>query len=298
MLPNLQTNQTYNKNPLIIVYLVNSFLSIKKMKRLIIILIFFVPMYIYSQNVTVYVVDRDDYDFSNLKIEIAPQNEVGVDFNTLVLVYDRYRDEVIGGWGSYRKFRPSNKEFKQIIDDAVMDLYNGIYRIRCTEINPKNKGYDGILGLRWGMPIAEALEHLHSMSLTNVEQADAEHLIILDNVFWNGVRFDCIHLGYMVSNKQNKYLCDLSFTRFCNSAQEAKQIRESIAGAFIMEFSRDNVKEEIDENGFKKYTVWQEVGSEIKVSRINLFVGKVDGIYATCLSYNGCLEASQVIENE
>ena len=268
------------------------------MKRFIIILIFFVPMYIYSQNVTVYVVDRDDYDFSNLKIEIAPQNEVGVDFNTLVLVYDRYRDEVIGGWGSYRKFRPSNKEFKQIIDDAVMDLYNGIYRIRCTEINPKNKGYDGILGLRWGMPIAEALEHLHSMSLTNVEQADAEHLIILDNVFWNGVRFDCIHLGYMVSNKQNKYLCDLSFTRFCNSAQEAKQIRESIAGAFIMEFSRDNVKEEIDENGFKKYTVWQEVGSEIKVSRINLFVGKVDGIYATCLSYNGWLEASQVIENE
>lgn len=102
----------------------------------------------------------------------------------------------------------------------------------------------------------------------------------------------------MVSNKQNKYLCDLSFTRFCNSAQEAKQIRESIAGAFIMEFSRDNVKEEIDENGFKKYTVWQEVGSEIKVSRINLFVGKVDGIYATCLSYNGWLEASQVIENE
>lgn len=275
----------------------NSFLSIK-MKRLIIILILFIPMYIYSQNVTVYVVDRDDYDFSNLKIEIAPQNEVGVDFNTLVLVYDRYRDEVIGGWGSYRKFRPSNKEFKQIIDDAVMDLYNGIYRIRCTEISPKNKGYDGILGLRWGMPIAEALEHLHSMSLTNVEQADAEHLIILDNVFWNGIRFDCIRLGYMVSNKQNKYLCDLSFTRFCNSAQEAKQIRESIAGAFIMEFSRENIKEEIDENGFKKYTVWQEIGSEIKVSRINLFVGKVDGIYATCLSYNGWREASQVIENE
>ena len=103
------------------------------MKRLIIILIFFVPMYIYSQNVTVYVVDRDDYDFSNLKIEIAPQNEVGGDFNTLVLVYDRYRDEVRGGWGSYRKFRPSNKEFKQIMDDAVMDLYNGIYIMEFIE---------------------------------------------------------------------------------------------------------------------------------------------------------------------
>lgn len=268
------------------------------MRKFIILLIYFVPMYIYSQNVTVYVVDRDDYELSNLKIEVTSQNEVGVDFNTLVLVYDRYRDEVIGGWGSYRKFRPSNKEFKQIIDDAVMDLYNGVYRIRCTEINPKNKGYDGILGLRWGMPMAEALAHLRNMSFTNVKQADAEHLIVLDDVFWNGIRFDCIRLGYMVSNKQNKYLCDLSFTRFCNNAQEAKQIRESIAGVLIMEFGRENVKEEIDENRFKKYTVWQEIESGIKISRINLFVGKTDGVYAACLSYNGWSEASQTITNE
>ena len=279
------------------VYLMISFLC-TKIKNLITLLVYFVPMYIYSQNVTVYVVNRDDYKLSNLKTEIAPQKEVGVDFNTLVLVYDRYRDEVIGGWGSYRKFRPSNKEFKQIIDDAVTDLYNGVYRIRCTEINPKNKGYDGILGLRWGMPMIEVLAHLRSMSFTNVKQADAEHLIIIDDVFWNGTRFDCIRLGYMTSNKQNKYLCDLSFTRFCNNAQEAKQIRDFIAGVFIMEFGREHVKEEIDENGFKKYTVWQEIKPEIKVSRINLFVGKADGAYATCLSYNGWIEASRVIENE
>ena len=275
----------------------NSFSSVK-IKKLAILLIYFIPMYIYSQNVTVYVVDRDDYEFSNLKTEIVPQKEIGVDFNTLVLVYDRYRDEIIGGWGSYRKFRPSNKEFKQIIDDTVMDLYDGVYRIRCTEINPKDKGYDGILGLRWGIPITQALAHLRSMSLTNVKQADAEHLIILNDVFWNGTRFDCIRLGYMVSNKQNKYLCDLSFTRICNNAQEAKQIRDSIAGIFIIEFSKENVKEEIDENGFKKYTVWQEIGPGIKISRIDLFVGKVDGVYATCLSYNGWSEASQVIANE
>ena len=276
----------------------NYFHFMYKIKKLIILLIHFVPMYIYSQNVTVYVVDRDDYELSNLKTEIAPQNEIGVDFNTLILVYDRYRDEIIGGWGSYRKFRPSNKEFKKIIDDAVMDLYNGVYRIRCDEINPKNKGYDGILGLRWGMPMAEALAHLHSMSFTNVKQADAEHLMVIDDVFWNGIRFDCIRLGYMVSNKQNKYLCDLSFTRFCNNAQEAKQIRESIAGVFIMEFGRENVKEEIDENGFKKYTVWQEIESEIKISRINLFIGTADAVYATCLSYNGWSEASKMITNE
>ena len=269
-----------------------------KIRKFIIVLINFIPMFIYSQNVTVYVVDRDDHELSKIKTKIIPQNEIGVDFNTLVLVYDSYRDEIIGGWGSYRKVRPSNKEFKQIIDDAIMDLYNGVYRIRCTEINPKNKGYDGILGLRWGMPMAEALTHLRSMSFTDLEQVDAEHLRILDNVFWNGTRFDCLLLGYMVSNKQNKYLCDLAFARFCNNAQEAKQIRASIAGEFILEFGKDNVDEEIDKNGFKKYTVLQEIGSEIKVSRINLTIVKTGTFYVTSLYYNGWIEASQVIANE
>lgn len=124
------------------------------MKKLIILLLQLIPMYVYSQNVTVYVVDRDDFDFKNIEVKVVTQKEAQVDFNTLVLVYDRYRDEVIGGYGSYKNYRPSNKELKKIIDDAVLDLYNGVFRIRCTEMNPKNKGFDGILGLRWGMPMA------------------------------------------------------------------------------------------------------------------------------------------------
>ena len=256
------------------------------------------PVIAFSQNVTIYIVDRDDFDFSDVQKTVTSQKEAETDYKTLVLVYDSYREEVIGGWGSYEDRKPTNKEFKKIVNDAIMDLYNGVYRIRCTEINPKDKGYDGILGLRWGMPMTEALAHLRSMSLTNVEQADAEHLIIFNDVFWYGTRFDCIRLGYMVSNKQNKCLCDLSFTRLCNNAQEAKQIRDAIARVFIMKFGRENIKEEIDENGFKKYTVWQEIGPEFKVSRINLFVGKANGAYATCILYNGWIEASQVIENE
>lgn len=270
------------------------------MKKLIILLFYFVPMYIYSQNVTVYTVDRDDSKLENIKTEVFSQKEAQVDFNTLVLVYDRYRDEIIGGWGSYRKDRPSNTEFKQIINDAIMDLYNGIWRIRCTEINPKNKGFDGILGLRWGMSMTDALAHLRTMSLTNVVPGDDEHIHIMNDVYWDGVKFDVIRLGYLVSNAQQKILDDLSFIRFCNDAQEAKRIRDSMAGIFIARFGKENVTEDIDGNGFKCYTVYQEIYPEVSVSRIKLFIGKVNGVYATCLSYNGWIEASQVaeIENE
>ena len=267
------------------------------MKKFIILLILFIPISVYSQDVVVYIVDRDDYEFNNIKTKNVSQKEANVDFNTLVMVYDSYRDEIIGGWGSYRKIRPSNKEFKKIIDDAVMDLYHGIRRIRCTEIAPWNKGFDGILGLRWGMSMSEALAHLRTMSLTNVLQNDDESISIVDEVYWYGTRFDAIRLGYVVSNNQNRILSDLSFTRFCNNAQEAKRIRESIAGALIMKFGRENVKEEIDENRFKKYSVWQKIWSEIRTSRIELFVGTADGVYATCLYYNGWSEASQVMEN-
>lgn len=274
---------------------IKSHLLLKILSLLIFLLL---PSSIHSQLVIIYTVDRDDYNLENIKSEILTQEEAETEYRTIVLVYDSHREEIIGGWGSYKTKCPTKEDFRQIIDNAVMDLYNGIWRIRCTEINPKNKGFDGILGLRWGMPMTDALAHLHSMSFTNVKQLDETHLTILDDVFWNGRRFDFFRLGYMVSNKQNKYLCDLVFARLCNNAQEAKQIRDSIAQAFIIEFGSENVEEEIDENGFKKYTVFQETKSEIKISRINLYIGKADGVYATCLYYYGWFEASQVIEND
>lgn len=133
---------------------------------------------IYSQSVTVYIVDRDDFELKNIETKVVSQKEAETEYSTLVLVYDKYRKEIIGGWGSYQTKRPTKNEFKQIIDNAVMDLYNDVKQIRCTEINPKNAKYDGILGLRWGMNINDALSHLNTMSLSNVHQADDEYLIM------------------------------------------------------------------------------------------------------------------------
>lgn len=253
---------------------------------------------IYSQSVTVYIVDRDDFELKNIETKVVSQKEAETEYSTLVLVYDKYRKEIIGGWGSYQTKRPTKNEFKQIIDNAVMDLYNDVKQIRCTEINPKNAKYDGILGLRWGMNINDALSHLNTMSLSNVHQADDEYLIILNPVFWNGVKFDFIRLGYMVSNKQKLYLSDIDFSRLCGNAQEAKKIRENILFTFYQDFEKENISEDIDENGFKRYTVYQEISDGAKMSRISLFIGKIDKTYAVCLSYKGWTEASEIVMND
>ena len=55
---------------------------------------------------------------------------------------------------------------------------------------------------------------------------------------------------------------------------------------------------DIDENGFKRYTVYQEISDGAKMSRISLFIGKIDKTYAVCLSYKGWTEASEIVMND
>lgn len=276
----------------------NLFTNCLLLKISIITFFLFFSKTLYSQSVTVYIVDRDDFELKNIETKVLSQKEAETEYSTLVLVYDKYREEIIGGWGSYQTKRPTKNEFKQIIDNAVMDLYNDTKQIRCTEINPKNAKYDGILGLRWGMSINDALLHLNTMALSNVHQADDEHLIILNTVFWNGVKFDFIRLGYLVSNKQNLYLSDIDFSRLCGDSKEAKKIRDSILFSLYQDFGKENVSEDIDENGFKRYIIYQKVKDDVKIGRISLFIGKLDKTYAVCLSYKGWTEASEIVIND
>lgn len=275
-----------------------SFTHCSVLKFLIVIFFLFFSKTIYSQSVTIYIVDRDDFELKNIETRVVSQEEAETEYHTLVLVYDSFRKEIIGGWGSYQTKRPTNNEFKEIIDNAVMDLYNDTKQIRCTEINPKNAKYDGILGLRWGMSITDALLHLDTMSLSNVHQSDNERLTILNTVYWNSVKFNFIQLGYFVSNKQKLYLSDIDFVRLCEESQEAKNIRDSISFSLCQDFGKENVSEAIDEDGFKRYTVFQEVRDGVKMSRIYLYIVKLDKTYAVCLSYKGWVEATEVVLNE
>lgn len=245
--------------------------------------------------VTIYYVDRDDYELDNITYDIIPQKDADTEYKTMVLVYDRFRDEIIGGSGSYSDTPPTNAEFKEIINNAIMDLYNGKRQIRCSEAHPL---FDGILGLYWGMNIEHALNHLKSMALTNVHQVpNKESLLIINEVYWNGMKFDFLNLSYMVSNKQKKYLGEISFCHILNSSTEAKNFRNNIYRSISQEFDKEDIQGSLNQDGFKSFTIYQKIG-KIKFGRININITKLDGNYVVSLKYNGWMDISPLIIND
>lgn len=243
---------------------------------------------------TLYFVDRDDHEL-NIIHQIVPQKETETEYKTIVLVYDRYRDEIIGGRGSYKNKRPTKAELKQIINDAIMDLYDGNPHIRCNENHPH---FDGILGLHWGMEIEDAIIHLKTMSLNNVVHIGEDNsILILNEVYWNGVKFDNLHLSYFVSNEQKRYLGDIGFSRTYKSSSEAKKLRDNIYASLCYEFGKENIEESIDQNGFKSYLVFQDFG-KMQSSRINLHITKSNGLYSVVLTYYGWMEVAPKLRSK
>lgn len=251
-----------------------------------------------AQNVTIYIVDRDDFDFTNVTCKVVSQQKAETDYKTLVLVYDKYREEVIGGWGSYDDKSPTKFELKKIVDDSIQDLYNGniIIRTDATSIDARDKKFDGILGLRWGMKIETAINELRGIGLYNWEQVTEDEYQCLQSVSWDGRSYDAVILGFYTTNRQNRYLTDVRFIKLCSTANEAKNYREIIANFLKYQFG-DTVEEEIGENKFKKYVVMENKGGH-SVSRINLSINKSGGMYGIILNYNGIWEITKLIESE
>lgn len=272
------------------------------MKHIIITIVLLVlsSVHLRAQNVTIYIVDRDDFDFTNVTRKVVSQQEAETDYKTLVLVYDKYREEVIGGWGSYDDRNPTKSEFKKIVDDSIQELYNGENRIRTdatsTNTKKRNEKFDGVLGLRWGMKIETAINELRGMGLYTWEQVEEDKYQCIQNVSWDGRSYDAVRLGSYTTNRQNCYLTDVSFIKICSTANEAKNYREIISNFLKYQFG-DAVKEEIGDNKFKRYVVMENKGG-YSVSRINLSINKAGGMYGIILNYNGFMDIAELIESE
>lgn len=270
------------------------------MKHIVIILVLLVlpSVRLVAQNVTIYIVDRDDFDFTNVTRKVVSQQEVETDYKTIVLVYDKYREEVIGGWGTYKEEIPTKSEFKQIVNDAIQDLYNGNIRIRtdATSTNAMNEKFDGILRLRWGMQIGKAIDKLRSMGLYTWEQVTEDEYQCIQSVSWDGMSYDSVRLGFYTTNCQNRYLTDVRFLKICSTAIEAKKNREIIANFLKYQFG-DAVKEEIGENKFKEYVVMENKGGYSQ-SRIHLSINKTEGSYGIILAYSGIMDIIELINSE
>lgn len=256
----------------------------------------------YSQNVTIYTVDRDDYTFSEVHKRVVPKEECEFDYKTVVLVYDRYLKEIIGGWGSYENIVPTSKDFRKIIDDAVFDMYCGKRRIRSDErcnVPSSDSPFDNILGLRWGMKLDLAVKSLYDLGLFDWEESDDNSILCIHKTAWNGVTYDAVRLNYQISNKQIKYLDGLIFMKMFTDVNKAKSMCENLASEFKEKYVDKLIKEEINEEGFKGYTVYEQISEEKSMSRVIVGVTQAtDMFYAVVLTYCGWIEAARMVYND
>lgn len=83
----------------------------------------FIASEIFSQNVTVYTVCTEDSDFSKVTQTITTQEEAETDYKTLILGCDNHRKEIIGSGGSCFDIIPTKEELKEMVNDAIQNLY-------------------------------------------------------------------------------------------------------------------------------------------------------------------------------
>lgn len=133
-------------------------------------------------------------------------------------------------------------QFAQMDEDNMGNIVEGNHR---GIANSEKSLFDGILGLRWGMRMEDALEHLCSILPIDSISAGDEAVFIPNTVYWNNIRYDFVRVGYLVSNLQREYLSEICFYKGCGSSKEAKEVRESIMSYFRRRIDADDIEEKI-----------------------------------------------------
>lgn len=252
-----------------------------------------------AQTVTIYIVDRDDYNFSKVQTKVLTQKDAETDLRTIVLVHDSYRKEVIGGWGSYMHKEREELNLKKIVKDAIQDLYDGKNELRIENkqnVNSDDSRFDNILGLQWGCRLEEAISKLKTIGISDYEHTDGA-IYYARKIFWEGTTYDMLRLEYMTSNKQRKYLTSIRFVKIHKTASESKSTRESIANLLKFKFGTNNVESSIDETGFQKYTI-RKKKTNFSFNAIELDVRNMGDMYAVSLLYQDAFPACDHINQD
>lgn len=194
----------------------------------------------------------------------------------------------------------SNLGMSQIKDDFQIDsidhTYDAYYDVDTV---PPKSTFDGILGLYWGMRLENAISELSWIGIRNYQQLDDESILYNQKVAWEMMVYDAVVLSYYTSNKQNKYLSEITFMKAYRNARDASQGIEKIVRYFNDKEDVYNIEPTVDNNGFKEYLIYHKEGA-ISVSRVQIFIEKnsADNVYVLYLCYNGILEAGYIVHKE
>lgn len=237
-----------------------------------------------SLNVTIYSVDKNDYNCTNVTRSILSQAAANTTYKTMVLIYDG--DKNIAKWGSHEEKVLSDSELRKIVDEAVKE-------IKVAD------SFDGILGLHWGMMLETAISELKQLGLTSWMQLNDNAIMCTHKTAWMGVVYNTVVLGYYTSNKQNKYLYQVGFNKLYKRFNEAEVAIEDIAQTLSLKYGEDAVRKGI--KGDNSYIVFSKY-DVAEVSRIELLLERMDSDFPyeamLVLIYNDLGEASMLVEKD
>lgn len=240
-----------------------------------------------SEDVTVYVVTTNGVIYYDLKTTIK-REEYGISKECKIVfpVLDSKSGIYIGYIQYFKEGLPSTTSLKSEVDKVIQQ-----YKTR-------PEAFDNILGLQWGMRLEDAIHKLQEIGLYSWGQVSDTEIMYVQDIAWNGVLYNAVKLSYVISNKQNKYLSQIYFLKICDNAEQAKALRKNIAFSLELEYGKEAIQEKIEDNKFKAYTIFGYLGSQIQMTRINLYIhlNKISNKCGVILWYNGVVEAQEKVE--
>ena len=157
---------------------------------------------------------------------------------------------------------------------------------------------DGILGLHWGMKIEEAINELEKIGLTNwiddafVNKDGTRWIDYGQKISCDGILYDQMSLGYLTSNKQNKYLSCILLHKEHNSEEDADYSLKLIADKWEDKYgAKANI--EIDESS--RTTTLAIYDGEYSLSTLPRLIAVKIGTLIV-VNYMGRLEAMHIAD--
>ena len=188
------------------------------LKVITLIICMFFSTYIYAQNVTIYIVDKDDYDLSNVVVQSVSTSELNMDYKSVVMLYDNSLQKCIGAKGNTTQSFLSSQELAECVTSIMHET-----------LNP----FNGILGLYWGMDISGSIQQLNKLGIrvqiSDVQKGELKNTNSLSilNVSWNSERYE----SGMIFFENNK-LTEIVLGKFHMTAADATLHFEHLKNKF------------------------------------------------------------------
>lgn len=105
-----------------------------------------------EKKVTIYSIDKNDYNYSHVEQVILSQEAANTKYGTIILVNDGAKN--IAKWESHDNITFSDSEFRRIVESI-------------KESVKRDDPFDGILGFYWGMTVDDVVDGLKRLNITS-----------------------------------------------------------------------------------------------------------------------------------